>query len=80
MLCRRCVDLVRRGGGYLARQPSGFAAAGGALEAVLCAGCGTVLPLDDSTEQLLRKLSQLAGFGLTSTPLFKPLPRAFEDG
>ncbi len=80
MLCRRCVNLVRRGGGYLARQPFGPSPGARELDAVLCTGCGTVLPLEDTTERLLWKLSQLARFGLTAAPLFKPLVRGSEDG
>jgi hypothetical protein len=36
------------------------------LSDLLCARCGAVLPLVDSTEALLRKLTLWARFGLTS--------------
>jgi len=44
------------------------------LSGVLCARCGTILPPEDLTDQLLRKLSQLAEFGLVgeARPLLEP--------
>ena len=48
---------------------------------MLCTTCGTVLPLEDTTERLLGKLSQLGRFGLVATPLFKKAPpRESHDG
>ncbi len=41
---------------------------------------GRAEPVEDTAERLLWKLSQLARFGLTAAPLFKPLVRGFEDG
>jgi hypothetical protein len=72
MLCRRCANLPRRGPAYPVRWPSTSAPQERAWDNVLCAICGTVLPVEDTTERLLGKLSQLARFGLASAPLFKP--------
>jgi hypothetical protein len=34
------------------------------IRSLVCSGCGSLLPLTDSTEGLLSKLIQLDGFGL----------------
>lgn len=34
------------------------------IRSLVCSGCGSLLPLTDSTEGLLSKLVQLDGFGL----------------
>lgn len=34
------------------------------IRSLICSGCGCLLPLTDTTEGLLSKLTQLDGFGL----------------
>ncbi len=81
MLCRRCANLPRQGPAYPARWPSRYALQERAWDNVLYGTCGTVLPVEDTTERLLGKLSQLARFGLVATPLFrKAPPRESDDG
>jgi hypothetical protein len=36
------------------------------LQEVLCSGCGDLLPAINGTEQMLRKLTDLARFGLAA--------------
>lgn len=54
-------------------RPS-LAAEGDRLRALLCAGCGALLPSTDPLEMMLGKLAQLARFGLDpeGRPLLKP--------
>jgi len=48
---------------------------------VLCARCGAVLPPEEMTERLMRKLSQLAQFGLggDTLPLLRSAPPSSKD-
>jgi hypothetical protein len=63
MLCRRCADLEKRR--LLIRSRAvGPAAGDSPWDEVLCAGCGAVLPAEETTERLLHKLTQLSQFGL----------------
>jgi len=81
MLCRRCVDLEKRR--MLVRSRAvGPSAGDSAWDDVLCASCGAVLPTEETTEQLLHKLSQLAQFGLAGagSPPLLASPPASKDG
>jgi hypothetical protein len=51
-----------------------FAFGADRLKSVLCERCGELLPPQDSTDRLLRKLARLAGFGLAAggAPILKP--------
>jgi hypothetical protein len=48
---------------------------------VLCARCGAVLPPEEMTQRLVRKLSQLARFGLgdDTLPLLRSAPPSSKD-
>jgi hypothetical protein len=72
MLCRRCERVVQAHGTmrlWVSRAP----AEDSPWRSVLCARCGAVLPPEEMTERLVRKLSQLARFGLggDTTPLLR---------
>jgi hypothetical protein len=63
MLCLKCAT---RSPSPRTRHTLGSPSAAGVsrLRNLVCCGCGSVLPLTDSTDGLLSKLVQLDGFGL----------------
>jgi len=80
MLCRRCDGVVQARGTmrvWLSRAP----AEDSPWRSVLCARCGAVLPPEEMTERLMRKLSQLAQFGLggDTLPLLRSAPPSSKD-
>lgn len=65
MLCVQCQKFSRHAG---PRRPVSHSDLPGwhRLQGVLCSGCGELLPPLNGTEQMLRKLSDLARFGLAA--------------
>jgi hypothetical protein len=60
MLCDSCRNEARPAGNAgLAGLPGGDR-----LGDILCEGCGELLPARDATDRFLRRLTQLASFGL----------------
>jgi hypothetical protein len=76
MLCKRCANLVQARRTLVRAWWARAAAHDSDGDDVRCAGCGTVLPLEDTSERLLHKLSQLAQFGLAgaAAPLLRTTP------
>jgi hypothetical protein len=70
MLCLRCEALSDRAAGVRTSRAQAGNHWGGTeterLSRMLCRQCGAVLPVQDPSERLLDKLSQLARFGLVA--------------
>lgn len=63
MLCLQCATRSPRPKARHLKSPLGVDGVS-RLRSLVCAGCGSLLPLTDSTEGLLSKLIQLDRFGL----------------
>ena len=63
MLCLKCATRSPRPRVRYLKSPHGLEGVS-RLRSLVCAGCGSLLPLTDSTDGLLSKLMQLDRFGL----------------
>jgi len=74
MLCARCESIVSESGDAGPRVAHRTIFGLHRLRGLTCERCGLVLPRVDSTDSLLDKLSQLAGFGLSAEgrPILEP--------